>query len=165
MIANYKSISYPFRIKDKTIYIEITDITTNIRIQQELVNSLAVYNYKTLSDGQTPEMIAYEDYSNVKYHYLVMLANEMYDWRECYPLTPAELESYVSEKYTDPNRVHHYENVLGMHTSNPHGEFTIPVTNFEYEYLLNEAKRFVKTIKRQYTSDVVDLLKQAILNE
>lgn len=162
MINSYNIISYPFKIKDKTIYIDVTDISTNIRIQQDFVKSVSTYNYKTLKNGQTPEVVAYEQYGNVKYHYLVMLANEMYDWRECYPLTEMELDSYVSEKYTDPNGVHHYENVLGVHTDKPDGAFTIPVTNYDYEYELNEAKRLIKVIKTEYSNTVVEMLKRAI---
>ena len=162
MISNYNTISYPYKIGDKTIYIDITDIGTNVRIQQDFVDHVATYDYKTLKDGQTPEMVAYESYANVKYHYLVMLANEMYDWRECYPLTELELESYVSEKYSNPNGVHHYENALGTPTNTPGGAFTIPVTNFNYEQNLNEAKRFIKVIKQEYSYNVVDMLKRAI---
>lgn len=164
MIKHYNKISYPFKIKDRTIYIDITDISTNVRIQQELANSLAVYNYHTVQDGQTPEMIAFHDYSNVNYYYLVMLANEMYDWRECYPLTQLELDNYVNEKYIDPNGIHHLENAKGLRSDTLEGAFTIPITNYEYEYGLNEAKRLIKTIKSQYAQTVVDTLKQKILN-
>lgn len=162
MINNYKTIKYPYKVGDKYIFIEITDISTNVRIQQDLVNSVSVYNYQTLTDGQTPEMVAYQNYSNVKYHYLVMLANEMYDWRECYPLTQAELDSYVDEKYLNPLGIHHFENAKGMVCYTPEGAFSIPITNYDYEYNLNEAKRFIKVIKAQYTQHVVEMLKQAL---
>lgn len=162
MITNYQTISYPFKIGEQTVYKQVTDITTNVRIQEELAKSLSVYNYKTLQEGETPEMTAFQDYGNAKLHYLVMLANELYDWRECYPLTDLELDSYISEKYINPDNVHHYEDVNGNVVDNGVGAFTIPITNEEYERGLNDAKRYIKTIKEQYTQQVVDTLKHIL---
>lgn len=36
----------------------------------------------------------------------------------------------------------------------------IPITNFEYEERLNESKRRIRLINRDYVSDVVAMLKQ-----
>ena len=162
MFRKYNSILYPFK-KDNIDKV-VTDISTNVRIQQELVNSLAVYNYKTLKDGETPEITAFQDYNNPKLHYLVMLANELYDWRDCYPLTQAELDSYINEKYINQNNIHHFEDVYGNISPSGDGEFCIPITNREYEENLNEAKRFIKTIKEPYVQSVVDAITQLVKN-
>ena len=162
MFSTYDIIDYPIKIGDDVQYRKVRDISTNVRIQEELVNSLSVYDYKILQNGQTPEMIAYYQYDSTKLHYLVMLANELYDWRECYPLTDLEFNSYISEKYLYPENVHHYEDVKGNWRECNDGEFTIPITYREYEMGINEAKRHIKLIKSEYGQNVVDDLKSSL---
>lgn len=162
MFNGYNVIDYPVKMGDEVLYTKLRDITTNVRIQEELVKYLSVYDYKILQNGQTPEMVAHHQYNNSKLHYLVILANELYDWREAYPLTDAEFNDYVEEKYLHPENVHHYEDVEGNWRQWGDGEYVIPITNREYEYLLNEAKRHIKLIKTEYGQRVVDTLRTLI---
>lgn len=162
MFNSYNVIDYPIRIGDEILYRKVRDISTNVRIQEELVKCLSVYDYKILQNGQTPEMVSFHQYNNTKLHYLVILANELYDWREAYPLTDLEFNSYVEEKYVNPENIHHYEDVNGYWRQCGDGEFTIPITFREYEYGLNEAKRHIKLIKTEYGQAVVETLKNLI---
>ena len=113
MFSAYPAIDYPFIIDDSVQYKLVRDITRNVRIRRDAVRNSAFYNLYTIKDGETPDVIAKRVYDNSDLFYLVMLANDIYDWRTDVPLTQAEFEYYMREHYVDPYAIHHYEDTAG----------------------------------------------------
>lgn len=160
MFDKYQQIYYPFIDKNgDEFYKIIRDITTNIRIRIEALNLVQLYEYYNIREGDTPEIIAAKYYGDSKLHYLVILANDRFDWRNDYPLTSQEFEEYIRDSYVNPNGIHHYETPNGKIVSPSEGEQVIPVTNYEYEYRLNESKRKIRLINKKYTNQIVELLR------
>lgn len=162
MFKSYKSISVPIDIDGKTYQKVITDITTNVRIQQSYVDNVSNYELKTLQDGETYEIASYYHYNNPEYNHLVMLANQQYDWRTNSPLTQAQLDSMINEKYVHPDNVHHYEDGYGNIVENFAGQFVIPITNREYEIRLNDQKRHIQMIKQSEARRINDALESMV---
>ena len=161
MFRNYPDIYYPFTTKEKEAYNRVLkDITVNLKIRRDFVDSVSLYDYYDLGDWETPDVVAGKYYNNPKWHYLVILANDKFDWRNDYPLTQNELEAYVRDVYVDPNGVHHYETVDGVIVPKPEVEAKdiVPITNYEYEYEKNEAKRRIRLIKNTIAPQVVTAL-------
>lgn len=113
MFSNYNNIVYPFNIKGETVYKVLKDITTNARIRRDSLDNTSLYMMYYMRDGDTPEIIAKKYYDNEDLYYLVMLANDRYDWRVDYPLTQMELDYYIRTKYVEPEGIHHYEDEYG----------------------------------------------------
>ena len=141
----------------------LVDITRHI-VFQDIVKKYAVFFEKiTIQDGQKPEDIAYDYYQDAGYHWIVLLANDMinpyYDW----PLISNNLSKLVNDKYEDPNGVHHYEtNRLSplpigtiVDESYSSGERDA-ITNFEYEDRLNESKRSIILVKKDFLPRILD---------
>lgn len=140
----------------------LTDITTNVRIIREVLSNVTVYDEYDIVDGETPEIIAGKVYGNSMYHWVIMLANDRYDYREDFPLDYTALLKRVETLYGSGD-----QNIYGIH----HYEFTHPdghvyvvnsdypeaysVTNFEYEERLNESKRRIKLITKPVLDAVV----------
>lgn len=172
MFTKYKTINYPIEINGKTVYKTVRDITTNIRPKPSIMNDYVNFEPRTLIDGETFEITANEEYSNPKYHYLVMLANDSYDWREDRPLTQYELDQTINEKYTDPNAVHHYididgnviENIFddGSDIGQCYPKNVIPVTNREYEQEKNDNNRYIRIITPKYVSTAVSIIEDTL---
>ena len=170
--AKYPKINYPFTINGKNIVKQMTDITTNVRLTPETLQNIVNYDYDVIPDGETPEIISYNSYGTSFNHHLIIIANDKYDWRESTPLTSQEFESYINEKYVDPYGIHHYEDPQGNEIDNTYSDNddddfaypknVIPVTNYEYEMRLNEAKRPVKIVKPQYTEIVNELITNSL---
>lgn len=166
--SKYPKISYPFTIGSKRIIKSVVDITSNIRLTKDTIDNLVNYNFGVAKDGETPEVTSYNSYGTSFNHHLVILANDKYDWRESTPLTSAEFESYINEKYSNPYGIHHFEDPQGNEIDNVYSNSgdsdfaypknVIPVTNYEYEMRLNEARRPIRIIKPQYTEIVNDLI-------
>ena len=162
MFENYENILYPFKIGSLTVEKLVKDITTNLKIQENVVELAGFFSDYIIGDGETPEIIAWKVYGDAKLHYLVMLANSLYDWRKDFPLTQNELDAFVNETYANPNGIHHWVNSNTGEVVIAHGEFDVPVTNYEYEYNENEKKRYIRLIRPEYATDVVDALNRLL---
>ena len=113
MYSDFPLIEYPFEIDGKTVYKVIRDISVNPKIRSDSLENLSVYRVYYLRDGDTPDVIAQKYYGDSKLYYLVMLANDRFDWRKDFPLTQSELDYYINTKYLHPDDVHHYVDTDG----------------------------------------------------
>jgi hypothetical protein len=69
----------------------VRDITRNVRFRKEVLDNIAVYDEYDIVDGETPEIIAEKIYGNPEYHWIIMLANQRYDYLTDFPLPEPEL--------------------------------------------------------------------------
>ena len=77
----------------------LTDITANVRFRKEMLDRVTLFDYYIIKEGDTPEIVAEKLYDSPMYHWLIMLLNDMYDYRNDWPMTSAALEHYVKKKY------------------------------------------------------------------
>jgi hypothetical protein len=140
----------------------VTDITTNVRFIRQVLENITTYDEYDIIDGETPEMIAGKIYGNPLYHWVIMLANDRYDYREDFPLDYTALLKRAEMIYgagdQNMNAIHHYEAVFPdghilIVNSNYIGAYG--VTNFQYEEKLNESKRRIKIISKPVLDTVV----------
>ena len=78
----FPSILYDFDIGSKTSVIQVKDITRNIRFRRDVLANITIYDEYDVLDGETPEIIAEKVYGNPQYHWIVMLINDVYDYRD-----------------------------------------------------------------------------------
>ena len=143
----FPKMYYEFVIKGKRRLYTITDITKNVRVRKEVLANISLYDEYDIKDGETPEIIAEKIYGNAKYHWIIMLVNERYNYTDDFPMTYYELEQHVTRKYGTGNEydTHHYVNLAGYTVDEYHAEAT-PISNYQYEDLLNESKRRIKIV-------------------
>jgi len=141
------SISTPYqasRVITKAILMK--DITRNIRFRRDVLANVTVYDEYDIVDGETPEIIAEKMYGNAEYHWIVMLANDRYDYRNDFPLTYTDLQRYIEDKYgQEADGIHHYKDTRGYFVDSDFPG-AVSVSNRQYEDELNESKRRIKII-------------------
>jgi len=160
------NIYYDFLDKDGNPSIRILkDITTNVRLIQQEVQNYTVYDYYDIIDDETPEIISTKVYGTPKYHWIIMLLNEIYDYRNDLPLNYNTLMQYVTDKYGVGNEyaIHHWQSpvdtttnsgILTTHVVMPNFPGATSVSNFDYENSVNESKRRIKLLSK----DVIDTI-------
>ena len=152
----FVTVSAPFTHQEtKTKALALTDITRNIRFRRDILANVTVYDYYDIVDGETPEIVAEKVYGNAQYHWIVMLANDRYDYLGDWPLTQVALDQFVSDKYGDAaDAIHHYVNYAGFIVSSD-----VPgaasISNRQYEDAVNESKRSIKIISRELISTII----------
>lgn len=90
---------YDFNYGDKVKTTVVKDITRNVRIRKEVLSNVTLYDEYDIVDGETPEIIAEKFYGSPEYHWVIMIANERYDWTTDYPLKEEILQKHIATTY------------------------------------------------------------------
>lgn len=153
---------YDFEINGKRVAYRVTDITQNVRFRKDILSNVALYDSYDIVDGETPEIIAEKFYGNAQYHWVIMLTNQLYDYRTDFPLPIPELEGYVEDKYgTQADAIRYHIDTRGYVVNSDYPGAT-SVSNRQYEELQNEKKRRIKIISPALLSTILDSYKELL---
>lgn len=154
--SKFPKMYYDFLINGKRKLYTITDITKNVRVRKEILANISLYDEYDIKDGETPEIIAEKIYGNAKYHWIIMLVNERYNYTDDFPMTYYELEQHITRKYGAGHEydTHHYVNLAGYTVDQYNSEATA-ISNYQYEDELNESKRRIKIVSPKSISVIL----------
>lgn len=134
------------------------DITRRTGIVDRESLPASVYMEYTIRDGESPIVLADRLYDDPEMYWVIMLFNGIFDIEDEWPLDQVALDNYVTRIYDDPYGIHHYISVANGLIVDPEVNpdyDTIPVTNYEHEIALNDAKRDIKLPTPSYASSIV----------
>jgi len=176
--------------------IVLTNLLARANILPEALKNPVLYYTYDIQDGDTPEIVAHKYYGDSYRYWIVLLANEIIDPFWDWPLTGMNLNSYVTDKYTDFNpysTAHHYEKIIEQTdvTTNTvtkntiiideatyntvvtgTSSYTLPtgvvsiktsvraVDYYTYELELNESKRNIQLLNKDYVNEFETELKK-----
>ena len=155
-------------------YTTIQDIMTRIKVRDYIKNNASLFSKYSVPDGDTPEIVAFNLYRDSTYHWILLLFNQIintyYDW----PLSRKNFQKFISNKYSNPDAVHHYEV-----SQSSGGDWVkikvesdvagaVAVTNLEYEAAIQDVKREIRILQPRFlgrfTEEFGDLLDRASRN-
>ena len=137
-----------------------------------------LFDTYVVKDGETPEMIADKLYGSPELHWVVLMANDITDRFHQWPLSAAQVNQYIVDKYDDVNGTHHYE------VAQDSGDATVkiwvendadtdaytgltPITNHEHELDEQDRKRQIQLLDPEYASLFInefnDRMKESII--
>lgn len=139
----------------------VPDIFRRVHLDKYFQNRLNLVSYY-IGDGETPEIVADKFYGSTKYHWLILICNNIVDVKREWPLSNSALNAYVKDKYGEDNStdVHHYvmsedKNAIvdwdSLLVAN--GSY-LAVTNLEYETDLNDKKSQIFLLHKQFLRDI-----------
>ena len=152
----FPTIYYPVNIGGIEQYVQLKDVTINVRFIKEFLSNITLYDLYDVVDGETPEIISEKFYGTPFYHWVVMLVNEKYDYLKDFPLPYDRLVEYTKDKYgiDQIDAIHHYENTQGYVVSDDY-PLAAAISNLTYEDRENEKKRTLKIIDKRIVERVV----------
>ena len=144
---------------------------TRIKVRDYIKNNGSIFAKYSVPDGETPEMVAFFLYKDVAYHWIILLFNQIintyYDW----PLSTRNFQRFVSNKYSNPDAVNHYE--VSQSSGGDWVKITVesdfpgavPVSNLEYEAAKQDKIREIRILKPeflgQFKAEFAQLLEEA----
>lgn len=142
----------------------VTDLLRRVKIRSAVKDGSTLFDKYDVQNGETPESLAYKIYGDAKYHYIILILNNITDRYYGWPLSDYSFEVYVKSKYSNPGAIHHYEitQSSGRTTSNGPEDYSHrievssdmagaeAVTNYEYENRLQSEKRQIKLLDPAY---------------
>ena len=148
----------------------VKDIFRRMKVRDNIKNNLALYATYDVVPGDTPETISFKHFGSTDYFWVICLMNDITDRYYDWPLDYQAFEEYVTDKYDNPQAIHHYEKdqSSGATTGNGPGDFSHKievnstdtdgqsVSNYEYEQRLQDQKRQIKLLDKAYLNQFVE---------
>ena len=145
----------------------VKNIFRRLKARDDLDQYSSTFEAYSIQNNETPSSLAYKIYQDSHLDWVILLVNNITDVYDGWPKGEEALRSYVEDLYDDPDSIHHYETneilfnnivyipknrdvdesfraVMPDGTTKTAEESRFPVTNYEYEYYLNEKKRLIK---------------------
>ena len=144
----------------------VTDIFRRIKVRNKIRNNISLLDKYDVSEGETPETIAFKVYGDTNLFWIICLMNNIvnrfYDW----PLNEHVFQQYVADKYSNPDGIHHYEITQSSGKQSGEGPSDYShklevnsdtagaqsVSNIEYERRLQDEKRQIRILPKSYVS-------------
>tara|TARA_B100001142_G_C14280525_1_gene634718 strand:- start:401 stop:1069 length:669 start_codon:yes stop_codon:yes gene_type:complete len=190
------NIDYVSRLPDSKYigdYVQVKNLFRRAKINPELFQNINFFTKYTIIGNERPDNIAYKLYDNPYLDWLVLLANNIINVEEEWPLTQQSFFNYMLNKYgseTAFNEPHHYETsevkdsngrVVMKKGLEVHDGYSITyfdsgnnqlvtsnnisvvVTNYDYEDKIQDSKRDIFVVKGQYLSQIINDLEDGLL--
>ena len=144
---------------------EVTNLLRRVRLRTKVKTNVMLFDTYEVKNGETPEMIADKLYGTTELHWVVLMVNDITDRFHQWPLSAAQFNQYVADKYDDVNGTHHYE------IAQDSGDTTIKIwvendvdtdaytstaitrrTNYEHELDEQDRKRQIQLLDPAYVS-------------
>ncbi len=156
----------------------VTNLLRRVAIRAKVKTNTMLYDTYDVKSGETPEIIADKLYQDPELHWIVMLVNNVTDRYHQWPMKEQQFNTFLNEKYDNPDGVHHYEisqesgdtstkievyanEALYTGDTDFYNSATI-VTNREYEEREQDKKRQIRLLDPRYVDEFVDEFEQLI---
>ena len=161
----------------------VTNLLKRVAVRSKVKDSAMLYDTYDIKNGDTPESLADKLYNNPQLHWVILLTNDITDRYHEWPMMEQQFNTFVNEKYSDPDGVHHYEiaqssgdtdtkievySNSALYTGDTDFyESATAITNYEYEESLQDEKRKIRLLDPRYVDQFVDeyknLMRESIL--
>ena len=152
----------------------VADLMTRVKVRSKILNEASLYDTYDVPSGERPEDTAFKHFGSSQYHWVVLLTNNITDSYYGWPLSDQDFETYITDKYDNPDAIHHYEitQSSGPQTSNGPGDYSHiievnsdtlgaqSVSNREYEQRLQDEKRQIKLLDPSYLVAFIEEFKK-----
>ncbi|MFN4975950.1 MAG: hypothetical protein ACK5GV_11950 [Bacteroidota bacterium] len=157
------------------------NITVRARIREAVMSNAGLYYKYTIEDGERFDIISHKYYGNSDYVWAIFYANNIIDPVADTPKSHNEFIAYIKAKYgniqSPSQTTHHYEyidtfskktyiideatyyNYLGQYEPYSDSLRTVRiVSQYDYEFELNESKRNIVVLDKQYLGSITNEL-------
>ena len=87
----------------------VTNLLRRVAVRSKVKTNSSLFDTYDVKNGETPEIIADKLYDDPKLHWIIMLLNNVTDRYHDWPMSEQQFNTYLNEKYSNPDGIHHYE--------------------------------------------------------
>ena len=169
-------------------YQTVRNIMKRTKIKQSVKQDLAAYYPYFVKEGERPDIVSYNYYGTVDYAYLILLFNDIIDPHFDWPLSSRDFESYIISKYgsitsalaetkfhyqiiraevpktSTQDRVDEVKYIIDETAYDALADAVRKkVSAYDFEVEVNDNKRYIRVINKDFIADVDYQYKQAII--
>lgn len=156
----------------------VTDLMTRVKVREKIIDEASLYDKYEVPSGERPEDTAFKHFGSSQYHWVILLTNNItdafYDW----PMSEQTFETFIRDKYSNPDAIHHYEVTTssGKTTGNGPDDYSHKievnsdatgaqsVSNREYEQRLQDSKRSINLLNPAYLTTFIEEFSNLVRN-
>jgi len=156
----------------------VTDLFRRIKLRSKISDESSLYDVYDVPNGEKPEDTAYKHFGDPELHWVILITNNITDRYYGWPLTDQDFETYVRNKYTNPDAIHHYEitQSSGPQEGNGPDDYSHKievnstqvgaqsVSNREYEQRLQDEKRQINLLNPSYLNTFIEEFNKLVRN-
>ena len=172
-----------------TDYVKVKNIFRRAKIREDLFRSTVAFGQYTIVGDDRPDIVAEKMYGRADLDWVILISNNILDIRNEWPVTQGDFHEYLQGKYTEEElgQVHHWEtneirdrggNLLltggmvvdenfsfsytydNIKVSLSGASLVKSVSNLDYEISLNDKKRKIFVLRKEYLQTIVDDLRE-----
>lgn len=144
----------------------VTNLLKRVALRSKVRTNSLLFDTYDVKEGQTPEEIANKLYGDPNLHWIVMYVNNITDRYHQWPMTTPQFLSFINEKYSDPDGLHHYEITqtsgdttvaIDIGTTDTTSDLSATaVTNYEYEEKIQDELRKIRLLDPSYLEQFIE---------
>ena len=175
---NFPTIIYDS--EKENVFKDVKNLLRRVGIRAKVKSNALLYDTYDVKNGETPESIADKLYDDPQLHWIVLMVNDITDRYHEWPMLEQQFNTFVNEKYDDPDGTHHYE--LAQSSGDTSTKIEVykdsalysgdtdfyssatAVTNREYEENEQDKKRKIRLLDPRYVQQFVSEYKRLIKN-
>jgi hypothetical protein len=96
----FPTVPYTFSPTPENDIHLVTNIFTRVRFRQVIKDFSVIFGDYFVEEGDTPEILASKVWGDAKYHYIVLLANDIYNVYTQWPLPYGSFIASLQKKYS-----------------------------------------------------------------
>ena len=161
----------------------VTNLLKRVAIRAKVKDSAMMYDTYDIRSGDTPESLADRLYNNSQLHWVILMTNDITDRYHQWPMYERQFNTYLNEKYDNPDGVHHYE--IEQSSGNTRTKIEVynnsalysgdtdfysgatTITNREFEETEQDNKRKIRILDPRFVERFVEefeiLMKESII--
>ena len=183
--ANFPVIPYDSVGNSK--FKDVTNLLRRVAVRSKVKSNTMLFDTYDVKSGETPESIADKLYDDSELHWVILFVNNITDRYHDWPLSERQFNTFVNEKYSDADGIHHYKVQQTSGDTSVYTEVYNPtlltdagatsdgdsytsataVTNREYEQDRQDQIRKIRLLDPSYVGEFVDefktLMKESII--
>jgi hypothetical protein len=140
----------------------VTNIVKRIKVREKILDAAVLYQKYYVQKGERPEDVAHKHFGKAEYHWILLLTNGITDAYYGWPMGYAEFETFIKDKYTNPEAIHHHEkpqssgNADTMIECASSDSGAVSVSNREYEQRIQDDMSEIKLLDQGYLPAFLD---------
>ena len=156
-------------MKNDDNYKLLPDILRRVKQRNAIKSGQFIFDTYDVIDGERPEDIAFKWFGDAQLHWVILMTNNVTDRYYEWPMSDAQFEVYLDDKYTNPDAVHHYEITRTSGTTTPQGpndyshlvevnsdeSNAISISFRQYEEREQDRKRSIKLLDKRFLTEFV----------
>ena len=156
----------------------VTDLMTRVKVREKVINETSLYDKYDVPSGERPEDTAFKHFGSAEYHWVILMTNSITDAYYEWPMSEQDFETFLKDKYAEPDGTHHYELTQSSGTTKANGpddySYLIEVnstatgaqnvSNRQFEQRIQDERRQINLLNPSYLNTFIEEFDKLVRN-